>query len=103
MLLTKKGPSGTLADGEVAAYKALDRFLSRAQPPLYDKELQELSAEDVERGNTLLQETQTALQTNVVSTSALVKQVPVVSEKKDIAGQKRPREDAPPTTTAVEA
>lgn len=62
MLLSKKGPSGTMADGEVAKFKALDKFITRTSPVQYNKDLQQLSEEDIATAATKLAETQAQLQ-----------------------------------------
>jgi superfamily II DNA/RNA helicase len=75
MLLTKKGPSGTLADGEVAKYKALDMYLTRSLPVTYERELQVITDEDVANAATKLQETKSTLESLLTdSTTSTVKE-----------------------------
>lgn len=93
MLLTKKGPSGTLADGEVAAYKALDKFLTRPQAPIYDRELLKLTAEDILEAKTKLEETQQQLQQSIVS--GVVAAAPKRPAAPKITEKKRAREEVP--------
>jgi len=69
MLLSKKGPSGSLADGEVARYKSLDAFLTRSLPVIHEKVLQQLTPEDVNEANVKLEETQQALKKYFVTAS----------------------------------
>jgi superfamily II DNA/RNA helicase len=85
MLLSKKGPSGTLADGEVAKFKALDAFLSRSAPVIHEKALQQLTSEDVELAETKLKETQAALKKYFSHTN-------VANSKKVVVNEKRPRQ-----------
>jgi superfamily II DNA/RNA helicase len=73
VLLSKFGPSGTLVDGEVAQFKALDSLLKRTTPLVYAKGLQTITPECVEEANTLLARTQKALNSSFRSRPAISK------------------------------
>ncbi|CUG90067.1 ATP-dependent RNA helicase, putative [Bodo saltans] len=70
LLLSKKGPSGTLADGEVAQFRALDKYITRSIPVVYEKGLQILTDADVESAAVKLQETRQTLESLLLSTAS---------------------------------
>ena len=99
VLLSKYGPSETLADGEVAKFKALDSLLKRTTPLVYAKDLQAATPELVEEANALLLRTQKMLKTVLrgkggdrpkpTTTPAAI--VPAVESEDSNKQRKRPR------------